>query len=199
VEAVDPPLPILPVLQARRVAYQELTTIEAQPGAFVEGAMFMWHAIRGALAKLRAAEWMPITAVRVLIGIFFCISGGTKLLVPAQFTMMEHTLAQSQIPFPHASALFVSLVEFASGAGLAVGLLTPLCALVLVVDMIVAVATNRINSIHGGGVLAWIDDFLYLPEVLYVMILVWLIFSGPGRYSIDGLILRRRTVQFGDR
>jgi uncharacterized membrane protein YphA (DoxX/SURF4 family) len=24
-----------------------------------------------------------------------------------------------------------------------------------------------------------------------VMILVWLIFSGPGRYSIDGLIARR--------
>jgi putative oxidoreductase len=161
--------------------------------------MFMWHAIRSAFAKLRAAEWMPITAVRVLIGIFFCISGGTKLLVPTQFNTMEHTLAQSQIPFPHASALFVSLVEFASGAGLVVGLLTPLCALVLVVDMIVAVATNRINSIQGGGVFAWLDDFLYLPEVLYVMILVWLIFSGPGRYSIDGLILRRRTVQSENR
>ena len=71
-----------------------------------------------------------------------------------------------------------------------VGLFTPLCALVLVVDMIVAVATNRIHSIQASGVLAWLDDFLYLPEVLYVMILVWLIFSGPGRYSIDGLIAR---------
>ena len=150
----------------------------------------MWRAIERALAALRAAEWVPITAVRVLIGIFFCISGGTKLLVPAQFSMMEHTLAQSHIPFPHASAIFVSLVEFVSGAGLVVGLLTPLCALVLVVDMIVAVATNRIHSIQASGVLAWLDDFLYLPEVLYVMILVWLIFSGPGRYSLDGLIMR---------
>ena len=42
--------------------------------------------------------------------------------------------------------------------------------------------------------LAWLDDFLYLPEVLYVMILAWLIFSGPGRYSIDGLIGRRTAV-----
>jgi len=150
----------------------------------------MWRAIERALAALRAAEWVPITAVRVLIGIFFCISGGTKLLVPAQFSMMEHTLAQSHIPFPHANAIFVSLVEFVSGAGLVVGLLTPLCALVLVVDMIVAVATNRIHSIQASGVLAWLDDFLYLPEVLYVMILVWLIFSGPGRYSLDGLIMR---------
>ena len=154
----------------------------------------MRHAIQSAMATLRAAEWMPMTAARVLTGIFFCISGGTKLLVPAQFSLMEQTMVQSHIPFPHANALFVSLVEFACGAGLALGLLTPLCALMLAVDMIVAVATNRIHSIQASGVLAWLDDFLYLPEVLYVMILVWLIFSGPGPYSIDGLIARRADV-----
>ena len=60
----------------------------------------------------------------------------------------------------------------------------------LVVDMIVAIATNRLHSIQATGVLGWLDDFLYLPEVLYVMILVRLIFSGPGRYSLDGLIGR---------
>jgi len=154
----------------------------------------MRNAIGTAIATLRTAEWMPITVVRVLIGIFFCISGGTKLLVPAQFSTMEHTLAQSHIPFPHANALFVSLVEFATGTGLAVGLLTQLCALVLVIDMIVAIATNRIHTIQASGVLAWLDDFLYLPEVLYVMILVWLIFSGPGCYSIDGLVVHRTAV-----
>src|SRR5215510_6806395 len=149
------------------------------------------NVMQGAKAALHAREWMPITAVRVLIGIFFCISGKTKLLMPAQFTLMEQTLAQSHIPFPHANALFVSLVEFACGGGLALGLFTPVCALVLVVVMIVAIMTNRIQSIQASGVVAWLDDFLYLPEVLYVMILVWLIFSGPGRYSIDGLISRR--------
>lgn len=150
----------------------------------------MWDTIRNFLATLRAAEWIPVTAVRVLIGIFFCISGGTKLFVPARFSAMENTLVQSHIPFPHANAIFVSVVEFAAGAGLVIGLMTPLCAAVLVVDMIVAIATNRIHSIQATGVLAWLDDFLYLPEVLYVMILVWLIFSGPGRYSLDGLIRR---------
>ena len=151
----------------------------------------MSHSIQSTIATLRAAEWMPITAVRVLIGIFFAISGATKLLVPTQFSTMERTLAESHIPFPHANALFVSLVEFACGTGLLLGLLTPLCALLLVVDMIVAIATNRIHSIQANGVLAWFDDFLYLPEVLYEMILVWLIFSVPGRYSVDGLIARR--------
>ena len=34
----------------------------------------MTDAIPSTLATLRAAEWMPMTAGRVLIGIFFCIS-----------------------------------------------------------------------------------------------------------------------------
>jgi len=146
------------------------------------------HVIQSVLAILRAAEWIPVTAARVLIGIFFCISGRTKLFVPAQFSVLEKTLVESHIPFPHANALFVATVELACGAGLALGLLTPLCAAVLAGDMVVAIATNRIHSIQAKGVLAWLDDFLYLPEVLYTLILVWLIFSGPGRYSLDGLI-----------
>ncbi len=148
----------------------------------------MMHVIQNVLTTLRAAEWMPVTAARILIGIFFCISGGTKLFVQTQFGVLEHTLIQSHIPFPRANALFVATVEFACGAGLALGLLTPLCAAMLMGDMIVAIATNRIPSIQASGVLAWLDDFLYLPEVLYALILVWLIFSGPGRYSVDGLI-----------
>jgi len=127
-------------------------------------------------------------AARVLIGIFFCISGGIKLFVKVQFGVVEQTMLESHIPFPRASALFVCMVEFSCGAGLALGLLTPLCAAMLTGDMIVAIATNRIHSIQARGFLPWLDDFLYLPEVLYVLILVWLIFSGPGGYSVDGLI-----------
>jgi putative oxidoreductase len=148
----------------------------------------MTHLIQSALMMLRAGEWIPVTAARVLIGIFFCISGGTKLFVPAQFGVLQQTMVQSHIPFPYATALFVATVEFACGAGLALGLLTPLCAAVLVGDMFVAIATNRIHSVQASGILAWIDSFLYLPEVLYTLILIWLIFSGPGRYSVDGLI-----------
>jgi putative oxidoreductase len=145
----------------------------------------MDHPIQKALAKLSTAEWIPVTAARVLIGVFFCISGGTKLFVPSKFSEMQQTMIQSHIPFPHASALFVSTVEFACGGGLILGLLTPLCALMLMGDMVVAILTNRIGSIHSSGFLAFLDDFLYLPEVLYVLILFWLLFSGPGPYSID--------------
>src|SRR6516225_5134154 len=146
----------------------------------------MEHLIQSVLAKLSAAEWIPVTTARVLTGVFFCISGGTKLFVPSQFSELQQTMIQSHIPFPHASALFVSLVEFACVWRARLGLLTPLCALMLMGDMIVAIFTNRIGTIHASGFLAWLDDFLYLPEVLYVLMLLWLLFSGPGQYSVDG-------------
>jgi putative oxidoreductase len=148
----------------------------------------MTHVIQNALTMLRAGEWVPVTVARVLIGIFFCISGGTKLFVKGQFGVLEKTMVQIHTPFPRATALFVATVEFACGAGLALGLLTPLCATMLMIDMIVATATTSIHTIQAGGPLAWLDDFLYLPEVLYTLILFWLIFSGPGRYSLDALI-----------
>jgi putative oxidoreductase len=113
------------------------------------------------------------------------------LFVPAQFRVLEQTIDQIHVPFPHATALFVATVEFVCGAGLASGLLTPLSAAMLTGDMIVAISTTSIHTIKASGFLAWLDDFLYLPEVLYVVILVWLIFSGPGRCSVDGLIASR--------
>jgi hypothetical protein len=49
----------------------------------------MEHAIQSALATLRAAEWIPVTAIRILTGVFFCVSGGTKLVIPSQFSVMQ--------------------------------------------------------------------------------------------------------------
>jgi putative oxidoreductase len=37
----------------------------------------------------------------------------------------------------------------------------------------------------GLSPLNWLDDFLYLPEVLYVLFFFWLICSGPGKFSVD--------------
>jgi uncharacterized membrane protein YphA (DoxX/SURF4 family) len=68
------------------------------------------------------------------------------------------------VPFPYPTALFVATVEFACGAGLTLGLLTPLCAAMLTGDMIVAVATTSIHTIQATRVLAWLDDFRTVPR-----------------------------------
>ena len=43
----------------------------------------------------------------------------------------------------------------------------------------------------------WLDDFLYLPEVMYIIIFLWLISSGPGRLSVDYWIAVRSVLLDG--
>jgi putative oxidoreductase len=52
--------------------------------------------------------------------------------------------------------------------------------------MVVAILTTKLSAMRKGlSPLNWLDDFLYLPEVLYVLLFVLLICSGPGRFSVD--------------
>ena len=67
-----------------------------------------------------------------------------------------------------------------------VGFLSSAACVALLVDMIVATLTNAISTLPKGlSPLNWLDDFLYLPEVLYVLFFIWLLCSGPGRFSVD--------------
>ena len=91
----------------------------------------MEHAIQSALATLRAAEWIPVTAVRVLTGVFSAFPAALNCSYHRNSVRCNKTMIQSHITLPHASALFVSLFEFACGSGLVLGLLTPLCAVML--------------------------------------------------------------------
>ena len=48
------------------------------------------------------------------------------------------------------------------------------------------VRTPRVASMTRlPSPLGWFDDLLYVPETLYVLILFWLICSGPGNLSVD--------------
>jgi putative oxidoreductase len=131
-------------------------------------------------------EQYAILLVRVSIGLFFAISGANKLFVPGGTKPVYDTLVKAKIPFPRFTAYFVASVEFVCGSLLAVGLLSILASLALLIDMIVAIPTEAISTLPKGlSPLRWLDDFLYLPEVLYVLFFIWLICSGPGKFSVD--------------
>jgi uncharacterized membrane protein YphA (DoxX/SURF4 family) len=70
--------------------------------------------------------------------------------------------------------------------------LAPLAALCLLVIIFVAIATSgrqRINLYKPIDEADRIDDWLYLPETLYAVMLIMVVSAGAGPYSLDALIL----------
>jgi putative oxidoreductase len=131
-------------------------------------------------------EQYAILLVRLSIGLFFAISGANKLFVAASRQTMYETLVKAKVPSPHLMAYFVSGVEFLGGSVLIVGFLSSVACVALLVDMLVAILTTKLSATPKGlSALDWLDDFLYLPEVLYVLFFIWLICSGSGRFSVD--------------
>jgi len=138
---------------------------------------------------LHSLEWLGILVARVAVGLLFFLSGRSKLFVPERRDQMRQTLIEARVPFPDINALFISIVEFVCGLLLIIGAVTPLACAMLGSVMIVAIATSAIRDINAPCPLGWLAEFLYLPEVLYLVILIWLFFSGPGWLSVDHLIL----------
>jgi len=131
-------------------------------------------------------EQYAILLVRVSIGLFFAISGGNKLFVAGGTKPVYDTLVKAKVPFPRQTAYFVASVEFVCGSLVTVGFLSSPASMALMIDMIVATLTSSLAALPKGlSPLSWLDDFLYLPEVLYVLFFIWLICSGPGKFSVD--------------
>ena len=79
-------------------------------------------------------------------------------------------------------------IEFFGGICVILGLATRLVSIPLAFIMLVAILTAQIEKVKTLG------DFLYLPEVLLLLIFVWLVFSGPGKVSVDNFFARKLGV-----
>src|SRR5438876_11499068 len=140
------------------------------------------------LVELHASQWLGILMARLAVGLLFFLSGRGKLFVPERREQMRETLVAAHVPFPELNALFVSAVDFVFGLLLIFGAITPLACSMLSGVMIAAIATTAIRNIKATSLLGRLSEFLYLPEVLCLMILFWLLLSGPGWFSVDYLI-----------
>jgi putative oxidoreductase len=153
----------------------------------MEGQEVDWkRLVRFVLLGSSDLEQYAILLARVSLGLFFAISGAKKLFVASSTQSMYETLVQAKVPFPHLMTYFVSAIEFVGGCLLIVGFLSSLANVALLVDMLVAILTTRLSGMPKGlSPLNWLDDLLYFPEVLYVLFFIWLICSGPGKFSVD--------------
>lgn len=138
------------------------------------------------------ADW-PYLAARVATGVFFVFSGYHKLTNLKRRAVFVATLRASGVPFVPVMQWFVPSVEFLGGLAVAFGFLTPLAAVGLAAICLVATCADGVRRIRSWDAIDkadLIDDVLYLPEVLYILLLALFIASGAGPFSIDAILSR---------
>jgi len=135
------------------------------------------------LKYLNQSDWIPLLLVRLSVGLLFFESGRGKLFV--KFDDLVKYFGELGIPLPYLNALVTAWIEFVGGICLIIGFATRIFSAPLAFIMLVAILTAQLKTVHTLG------DFLFLPEVLLLTIFIWLVFSGPGKVSLDHFLARR--------
>lgn len=150
--------------------------------------------LQALLALLREGFSSPDTADLILrgsVGVFFAISGGNKLFVPERHLSLRRNLAKNRIPCVEGMVWWVAGWEFLAGIMLALGLFTAFSATVLLIICLVACSCEAAHKVAAYKPINKWDhaaDYLYLPEVLYTIMLVAALVHGTGAYSLDRLL-----------
>jgi len=140
-------------------------------------------------AALRTlGRWTDIgpLVVRIVFGYFWFETGLAKI---QNLDGFANRFVEWGIPFPHVNAALSAWTELIGGALIFLGLFTRLTAVPMIINMIVAIALVVIKNVGS------IDDFVELDEVVYIFIFLWLLMAGPGRYSLDHLLVRALVIE----
>jgi putative oxidoreductase len=128
---------------------------------------------------LVAAPGVGLLALRVVVGMTFLLHGLDKL---GDTAGTEQFFASLAIPAPAVAGPFVAVTETAGGLLLLAGLATPLAALALAGDMLVAFLTAHVGNgffvADGGAELVLLLGGASLA----------LAFTGAGRLSVDAAL-----------
>ena len=138
------------------------------------------------------APVVAYTAARVAVGFFFAASGYHKLFRPERHARLVQTLRDDHIPFIRFNQWWVPAWEFLGGIALMLGFVTVIMALALAVICVVATCTDglkRVMQWDPCDACDWVDDVLYLPEVVYILLLALFITAGPGPWSVDAWLM----------
>jgi len=115
-----------------------------------------------------------------MVGIVFAAHGAQKLFVTG-IAGVTHMFHGAGIPLPHIAAIVVTLVELGGGIALILGIFTRYAALLLAVDMAVAVGKVHLRNgffLSKGG---------YEYALTLLAACVALALTGPGSFALAKL------------
>src|SRR5207248_7537911 len=118
-----------------------------------------------------------LLSLRAVLGITFMMHGGQKYFVLG-FTAVSPEMSRAGIPFPELAAIVVTFVELVGGGLLILGLATRYAALLIAIEM--GVAVWRVHWSAGFFAPRGVE----LPMVLCGAALA-LFLTGAGDISVD--------------
>jgi putative oxidoreductase len=129
----------------------------------------------------RAAD-VGLLLLRVFMGVALALAHGWDKVPPsARFVSRVDEMG---LPAPELFAWLAAIAEFCGGVLLALGLFTRPVAMYVVAHFTVVVAVA-----HSGDTFAQREK-----AILFGMIALMYALVGPGRYSLDALLSRRRPA-----
>jgi uncharacterized membrane protein YphA (DoxX/SURF4 family) len=141
-----------------------------------------------------------VILVRLLVGLVFLSEGIQKFLYPEALGVGR--FVKIGIPAPEVMAPFVGICEIVAGGLVVAGLLTRPAALVLLINISVAIVSTKIPILLGEGF--WGFSLAALPRYGFWSMAheartdfcmwlgsLFLIFVGSGPLSLDAIIRKR--------
>jgi putative oxidoreductase len=142
-----------------------------------------------AMTTLDRLQWLAPLVGRFAVGLLFALDGWAKL---HHLDSVTEYFAKLNIPAPGFNALLVASTQLVCGTLLVVGLVTRLATLPLIMSMFVAILTAKLKELGDlHGAFAVIYGFMGFDEFTYLCVLVMILLLGPGRVSLDTLVVRK--------
>jgi uncharacterized membrane protein YphA (DoxX/SURF4 family) len=122
-----------------------------------------------------------------MVGAVFLSEGIQKFLFPAELGVGR--FVKIGLPAPEFLAAWVGFWEITAGILFLLGLITRLAAIMMIINMIVAVVTTKIPILVNDGFWAMAHE----SRTDYCMLLgsIFLLLAGAGSWSLDAVLLSR--------
>lgn len=136
-----------------------------------------------------------VICIRLLVGLVFLSEGIQKFMYPDQLGRAASSGSASTATF---FADLDGVVEIVCGTLVLLGLLTRVAAVPLLIDMVGAIVLTKLRALQPGGFLGvegfWGMAHAARTDLSMLLGLIFLLWSGPGRWSLDRRLSKRATA-----